>query len=71
MKKGNEAEAKPSLKWTWRDETIERIKPGQFTAPELLDQKSLVEDTSDYLYYMTKYGCFFVSCFSIILCFFY
>lgn len=53
MKKS--AEGEPSLKWTWRDEPIVGIKPGQFTAPQLLDQKKLVEDTSDYLYYMTTY----------------
>ncbi|KAL6336873.1 hypothetical protein AAG906_036187 [Vitis piasezkii] len=54
VKKGSEAENEPnSLQWTWRGETIQYITPGRFTASELLDQKTVVEDTSDYLYYMT------------------
>ncbi|KAJ9695245.1 hypothetical protein PVL29_010635 [Vitis rotundifolia] len=55
VKKGSEAENEPnSLQWTWRGETIQYITPGRFTASELLDQKTVVEDTSDYLYYMTS-----------------
>lgn len=57
VKKSNEAESEPaSLQWSWRPERIDDtiiLGRGQSSANELLDQKA-VNDTSDYLWYMTK-----------------
>ncbi|KAM3286597.1 beta-galactosidase 15 [Capsicum chacoense] len=57
VKKSNEAESEPaSLQWSWRPERIDDtilLGRGQSSANELLDQKA-VNDTSDYLWYMTN-----------------
>lgn len=57
VKKQNDAENEPfSLQWSWRPERIADaiiLGRGKSSAHELLDQKD-VNDTSDYLWYMTK-----------------
>lgn len=56
VKKLNDAENEPiSLQWSWRPEMIDDaiiLGRGQSSVHELLDQK-VVNDTSDYLWYMT------------------
>jgi len=60
MKKPNKAEdeeAPKSLKWVWRLEHIfEFIKLGKGQSAEnfLLEQKAATNDSSDYLWYMTR-----------------
>lgn len=57
VKKLNDAESEPiSLEWSWRPERIDDaiiLGRGQSSAHELLDQK-VVNDTHDYMWYMTK-----------------
>lgn len=48
-----------ALKWVWKPEHFTHIKNGSvkhsnLTANELLDQKLVTNDTSDYLWYMTR-----------------
>ncbi|XP_021865439.2 beta-galactosidase 15-like [Spinacia oleracea] len=56
----NEAEQEPtSLSWSWRPELIGSyvkgdVGVGEFTSDVLLEQKSVTNDTSDYLWYMTN-----------------
>ncbi|KAI3714480.1 hypothetical protein L6452_21434 [Arctium lappa] len=56
-KKANEAEHEPAdLKWVWRPEIIDDTVirgDGEKTASKLMDQK-VVNDVSDYLWYMTS-----------------
>lgn len=68
VKKENEAddfEEPFRLKWQWRTEPIEHIKENQKgikgslkTVEQLLDQKAF-NDTSDYLWYCTRYNVIF------------
>lgn len=49
-----------ALNWVWKPEHFTRIKNGSvehsnLTANELLDQKLVTNDTSDYLWYMTRW----------------
>lgn len=57
VKKLNNAENEPiPLQWSWRPEMIDDaiiLGRGQSSFHELIDQK-VVNDTSDYLWYMTK-----------------
>lgn len=53
------AEEPSNLKWVWKNEDIEEIKNGIVTGSDLttntlLDQKAVTNDTSDYLWYMTR-----------------
>lgn len=58
VKKANDAEIEPiSLKWRWRAEDLDSTVvhgKGQISASKLLDQK-VMNDASDYLWYMTRY----------------
>ncbi|KAM7259894.1 hypothetical protein ACFE04_015635 [Oxalis oulophora] len=58
VKKVNAAEDEPSsLKWGWRPENIDSNiiqGKGDVSANGLIDQKSAADDTSDYLWYMTR-----------------
>lgn len=62
VKESNEAENEPSaLEWQWKpeiinDTTISGI--GEVSFDSLLDQKA-ANDTSDYLWYMTRYFIYF------------
>lgn len=60
VKKANDAEIEPiSLKWRWRAEDLDKTVvhgKGQVSATQLLDQK-VMNDVSDYLWYMTRYVC--------------
>lgn len=47
------------LKWLWRPEHGEHLKKGTvrgsvMSANKLLDQKTVTNDTSDYLWYLTR-----------------
>lgn len=57
VKKPNQAENEPSsLKWVWRPEVIDEPVvqgKGSFAASSLIDQK-VINDASDYLWYMTR-----------------
>lgn len=57
VKRSNEAEDEPvSLSWTWRPEAIDDTVvhgKGHVSANRLLDQK-VINDASDYLWYMTR-----------------
>lgn len=48
-----------NLEWSWRVEKFEHLKShhlkGVTYANQLLDQKLVTNDTSDYLWYMTRY----------------
>ncbi|KAJ0087884.1 hypothetical protein Patl1_32313 [Pistacia atlantica] len=55
----DDAEEPSNLKWDWKNEDFEEIKYGtvvdsDLTTSELLDQKAVTNDTSDYLWYMTS-----------------
>ncbi|XP_074317084.1 beta-galactosidase 15-like isoform X2 [Silene latifolia] len=56
--KPNEAEEEPrSLAWSWRREQISKNVVqgrGSFAAHGLIEQKAATNDTSDYLWYMTR-----------------
>ncbi|XP_050220184.1 beta-galactosidase 15-like [Mercurialis annua] len=58
VKKKNEAEDEPScLKWYWMPENIQKtaiLGKGQVHASQLIDQKDVTNDVSDYLWYMTS-----------------
>lgn len=49
-----------TLNWQWMHEPYMQMKNGQIlgsvslTAPQLLDQKVVTNDTSDYLWYITR-----------------
>lgn len=68
VKKPNEAHPS-SLEWMWRSEmthdTIVRGK-GQVVAQQIVDQKEMANDTSDYLWYMTRCVYFYLLAKSII-----
>lgn len=69
VKKYSNSENEPvSLNWTWRgeelDETVVNGK-GQLSASQLLDQK-VMNDVSDYLWYMTRLVFFFFFLLSIL-----
>lgn len=55
----NRAEEEPaSLNWLWRPENLDDTLlhgKGHISANQLIDQKA-VNDASDYLWYMTRYG---------------
>ncbi|KAL0866247.1 hypothetical protein Bca101_045365 [Brassica carinata] len=57
VKKPNEAEDSPStLKWSWRPENLDNFLlkgKGESTQSQLFDQKTVTNDQSDYLWYMT------------------
>ena len=57
VKKPNEAEDDPStLKWSWRPENMDDFLlkgKGESTKTQLVDQKVVSNDQSDYLWYMT------------------
>uniref|UniRef100_A0A7N0VC10 beta-galactosidase n=1 Tax=Kalanchoe fedtschenkoi TaxID=63787 RepID=A0A7N0VC10_KALFE len=58
VNKPNDAEEQPaSLKWQWRPERAAdaiRLGKGDYTASEILDQKAVAHDASDYLWYITN-----------------
>lgn len=61
VKKPNGAETDPyNLKWEWRAEHFEHINKNghvakaSLVANQLLDQKVVANDTSDYVWYMTR-----------------
>jgi hypothetical protein len=49
-----------TLKWQWRDEGFEHsnkngiVEDSLMTVEQLLDQKAVSNDTSDYLWYITR-----------------
>ncbi|GAB4826187.1 Beta-galactosidase 7 [Ancistrocladus abbreviatus] len=50
-----------TLHWQWRSEIFNHIRPkgrenvvGDYTTNKLMDQKEVANDTSDYLWYITK-----------------
>lgn len=49
------------LEWHWRNEHIEHfekngaVEGSSLTMNKLLDQKAVTNDTSDYLWYLTRY----------------
>ena len=51
---------KEPMQWQWRDEKIEfvsregEVADAAMTANRLLDQKVLTNDSSDYLWYITR-----------------
>ncbi|KAI5404205.1 hypothetical protein KIW84_051375 [Lathyrus oleraceus] len=49
-----------SLIWTWASDPVEDTLQaiGTFNASQLLEQKSVTVDASDYLWYMTKWGTY-------------
>lgn len=55
--KADQNEADACLSWVWRPEvvhdTILRGR-GQVAANQILDQKTVANDASDYLWYMTR-----------------
>ena len=56
-KRSNQAEDEPSsLKWSWRLENLDDAlnAKSSVSASELIDQMSVTNDTSDYLWYMTR-----------------
>lgn len=57
VKRENQAESEPvALRWTWRPETTNdtvQLGKGHVAASHLLDQK-VINDISDYLWYMTR-----------------
>jgi len=58
VKENRQAEKEPvTLKWTWRSENIDNAihAKSNVSAHQLIDQKIAADDTSDYLWYMTKY----------------
>lgn len=60
VKKANDAELElVSLHWAWMAENLDKTVvhgKGQVSAKQLLDQK-FMNDSSDYLWYMTRYIC--------------
>ncbi|GAB2272251.1 Beta-galactosidase 7 [Dionaea muscipula] len=62
VKKETEAEEEPySLEWQWRAEELDHwnaklnMKKTTFMVNKLMEQKAVTNDTSDFLYYMTKF----------------
>ncbi|XVF88935.1 hypothetical protein PTKIN_Ptkin19aG0091000 [Pterospermum kingtungense] len=59
VKKPNKAEDEPSsLKWLWRPENLEATVvqgKGDFSVNNIIDQKDMANDASDYLWYMTSF----------------
>ncbi|XVF88928.1 hypothetical protein PTKIN_Ptkin19aG0090300 [Pterospermum kingtungense] len=59
VKKPNKVEDQPtSLKWKWRPENMESTVvqgKGDFFANEIIDQKDIANDASDYLWCMTSF----------------
>ena len=45
-----------TLNWTWRSENIDNAlhAKSNISVHQLIDQKDMAADTSDYLWYMTK-----------------
>lgn len=58
VKSSNKAEDEPvSLQWSWRPESLESTVlqgKGHVTANQLIDQKAVASDASDYLWYITR-----------------
>lgn len=60
VKKDNEADNTYALNWQWRQEPFMQMKDEEIvgtislTAPRLLDQKIVTNDTSDNLWYITR-----------------
>ncbi|KAK6941269.1 D-galactoside/L-rhamnose binding SUEL lectin domain [Dillenia turbinata] len=58
VKKSNEAEVEPdALKWSWKQENnVETtlLGKGRLSANQIVDQKAVTNDLSDYLWYMTN-----------------
>jgi hypothetical protein len=57
VKKQNKAEDEPeALKWVWRPENVHNALLGKSSVSEntIVDQKIAANDSSDYLWYMTR-----------------
>jgi len=58
IKKHNHGHHQRKLSWTWRPEHYAnqvRGKDSSFTATKLLEQITITVDSSDYLWYITRY----------------
>ncbi|EEF46239.1 beta-galactosidase 15 [Ricinus communis] len=58
VKRDNKAEDEPtSLNWSWRPENVDKtvlLGQGHIHAKQIVDQKAVANDASDYLWYMTS-----------------
>lgn len=70
VKKSDNGETEPiSLEWTWRPEELDKTVvhgKGQVSARQLLDQK-VMNDVSDYLWYMTRFVNIFIYFISLVI----